>query len=211
MKEKSPVFNKIYKDYLAQVAKLDVQSISEKLGVQVQEEGVIIPLFGEPYRVSTMDIIDPFGNKPLHAVIVLLCKYLLLCPDGISYKDDWVTYKDFKDAAPFVHGFLTNAEKPIAKNFSGRLNELNKACKKLGGYPPDVELAYDLTMKFDSLPKVPVFLLFNDEDDEFPAQCSLLFERRAAKYLDMECLAIIGWLLSDYLKLADGGRYFTIM
>jgi len=211
MDEKSPAFEKTYREYLAQVAKLDFQSIAEKLGIQIQGDEVIIYLFGEPYRVSAKDIIDPLGNKPLHAVNVLLCKYLLLCPDVAPHEDDWVSYKDFKDAAPFVDGFSNNAEKPIAKIFSNRLNELNKACKKLGGRPPDLDLAYDITMRFDSLPKVPVFLLFNDEDDEFPAQCSLLFERRAAKYLDMECLAIIGWLLSDYLKLADGGRYLTIM
>jgi hypothetical protein len=211
MEEKSPAFEKTYRDYLAQVAKLDIQSITEKLGVQIEGDEVIIPLFGKPYRVSARDIIDPLGNKPLHAVNVLLCKYLLLCPDVAPREDDWVSYKDFKDAAPFVDGFSNNAEKPIAKTFSSRLNELNKACKKLGGRSPDLDLAYDVKMRFDSLPKVPVFLLFNDEDDEFPAQCSVLFERRAAKYLDMECLAIIGWLLSDYLKVADGGEYTTIM
>ena len=42
-------------------------------------------------------------------------------------------------------------------------------------------------------------MLFNDEDDEFSARCLVLFERRAERYLDMECLAIVGWLLSDYL------------
>ncbi|MBW2248424.1 MAG: DUF3786 domain-containing protein, partial [Deltaproteobacteria bacterium] len=35
---------------------------------------------------------------------------------------------------------------------------------------------------------------------EFPAHCSILFERRAEKYLDAECLAILGMLLSVYLR-----------
>ncbi len=56
-------------------------------------------------------------------------------------------------------------------------------------------------MQFDALPKIPVLLLFNDGDDEFPAQCSVLFERRAENYLDMECLAMAGMLLSEYLKM----------
>jgi hypothetical protein len=51
---------------------------------------------------------------------------------------------------------------------------------------------------------VPLLLLFNDEDEDFPAQCSLLFQRRAEKFLDMECLAIIGWLLADSLTQAAG-------
>jgi hypothetical protein len=50
------------------------------------------------------------------------------------------------------------------------------------------------------LPKVPVLLLFDDVDEEFPAQCKVLFERRAEHYLDPECLAIIGRLLNNFLK-----------
>jgi hypothetical protein len=51
---------------------------------------------------------------------------------------------------------------------------------------------------------VPVLLLFNDSDDEFPAQCLVLFERRTEKYLDMECVAMVGMLLYEYLKAEAG-------
>ncbi|MGD8762104.1 MAG: DUF3786 domain-containing protein [Desulfobacteraceae bacterium] len=43
-------------------------------------------------------------------------------------------------------------------------------------------------------------LLFNDKDEEFPAQCSVLFERRTENYLDMECVAMVGMLLYNYLS-----------
>jgi hypothetical protein len=46
--------------------------------------------------------------------------------------------------------------------------------------------------------------LFNDKDDEFPAQCSVLFEKRAENYLDMECLAMLGMLFCEYLKSGAG-------
>jgi hypothetical protein len=47
---------------------------------------------------------------------------------------------------------------------------------------------------------VPLLLLFNDADEGFPAACSVLFERRAGGYLDMECLAMSGMLLAERLK-----------
>ena len=47
---------------------------------------------------------------------------------------------------------------------------------------------------------MPVLLLFNDTDEEFAAQSTVLFERRAEKYLDAECLAMVGMLLYEYLK-----------
>ena len=60
-------------------------------------------------------------------------------------------------------------------------------------------LPYDLALKIDALPRVPIFLLFNDADEEFGAECRLLFERRAAAYLDMESTAILGVMLSAAL------------
>ena len=60
--------------------------------------------------------------------------------------------------------------------FTGKLTVLRDACLKLGGYSPRVSLSYDLAMQFDALPKVPILLLFNDLDSEFPAQSSVLFE-----------------------------------
>jgi hypothetical protein len=55
-------------------------------------------------------------------------------------------------------------------------------------------------MQFEALPQIPVILLFNDADDEFPAQSSVLFERKAEKYLDPECLSMAGRLLFTCLK-----------
>ena len=192
-------FDKIYRDYLTEIAGLDFESIKDQLGIKIENDAAVIDFFGSSYRVSPEGIADPSGKRPDHAISVVLCKYLLLCPEKDPTDKDWVSYKDFRDAAPFVGGFVNNSQVPIAEKFSGKLGMLEKAGKGLGGYFPDMELPYELVMKFNALPKVPILMLFNDEDDEFPAQTSLLFERRAEKYLDMECLAIIGWSLYEFL------------
>ena len=49
---------------------------------------------------------------------------------------------------------------------------------------------------------IPIIILYNDADEEFSAKCSVLFESRAEKYLDAECLAMIGWQLFSHLKKA---------
>ena len=208
---KSAAFEKTYKEYLSQIATIDFKSNAEKLGGQIDGDGVIIPFFGKPHRISPSGITDMSGKQPTLAISVVLSKYLLLCPGTTPKENDWVSYRDFKDAAPLAGAFANNAEKGVAINFSGRLNELEAACNVYGGRSPALEVSYDLSRVFDALPKVPVLMLFNDKDDEFPAKCSLLFERRAEKYLDMECLAIVGWLLSDYLKYAAGGNGVTLL
>jgi hypothetical protein len=56
---------------------------------------------------------------------------------------------------------------------------------------------------FEALPRVRIYLIFNDADEDFPADCSLLFEKQAASYLDMECLAMIGMVLAQRLAGKD--------
>jgi hypothetical protein len=194
------VFEEIRRDYLKQVSDIDVTKLKDRLGLTLDGNAAIIPFLGTSYRISTNGIVDNQDRHPSHSVSVVLCKYLLMCPQTPPTQTDWVTYKDFKDAAPFVEGFLNNAEKPISRTFSGRLLNLEKACKELGGRRSEEDFPYDLSVRFDALPKVPVLMLFNDQDEEFPAHCSLLFERRAEKYLDMECLAMTGWALAEWLK-----------
>ena len=200
MTEKASVFEETYANYLAQIAELNFKKIADRLGAEMVGEELIIPFFGQPHQITAEGIPDPSGVRPSFSVCVILSKYLLLCPDNDPVENDWVSFKDFRDSSPFAGSFFNYTEAPIAKYFSRRLTPLEEACKKINGYPPLTVFSYDLCMQFDALPKIPVLLLFNDADDEFPAQCALLFERRAEKYLDMECLAMVGMLLFEYLK-----------
>ncbi|MBW2592122.1 MAG: DUF3786 domain-containing protein [Deltaproteobacteria bacterium] len=203
MKEQEAAFKTTYENYLTQIAKIDLTTLPARLGVRVDGDEVIIPFFGIPHRVSPTGISDPSGDRPNHAICVVLSKYLLMCPDSEPDEDEWAAYQDFKDAAPFADAYRKNVEQAIAISFGGKMDELEQACKILnGGAPKGINLPYDLSMWFIPLPKVPLFLLFNDSDNEFSTQCKVLFEKRAENFLDMECLAILGMCLVEYLKTA---------
>ncbi len=198
--EKHSVFEKTYQNYLDRIGGIDLNKRSGILGGRVEKNEMIVSFFGKPYRISSRGITDPAGKPPPMGICVVLCKYLLLCPDVPSLDKEWVSFRDFKNTAPLIHSFVNHTEKPIVRHFSNRLEDLAAACDKLGGKNPGLELNYQLIMKLYPLPKVPLLLLFDDADDEFPAQCKVLFERRAEHYLDPECLAILGTLLCHFLK-----------
>ncbi len=201
--DKSTVFEETYTHYLAQIGRLDFKKIANRLGAEMVGQELIIPVFGKPIRVSATGITRASGGRPNFSVCVVLFKYLLLCPDGDPVGNDWVSFKDFKDSAAFAGAFFNYTEIPLAKYFSGRLKDLDAACRGIQGHPPAATFSYDLCIQFTALPKIPLLMLFNDADEEFPARCVVLFERRAEKYLDMECLAMVGMLLFEYLKLSS--------
>jgi hypothetical protein len=199
MVAESKAFERIYRDYLGQLAAVDLRAAAETLGGRADGDTVVMPFFGRPYKVSTAGISDPSGNRPSHSVSVLLSRYLLMCPKNTPLDESWVSYKDFKDAGPFAGGFRSNAEVPLERRFGSNPAELQKRCEALGGISVADDFPYEVAMRLPALPKIPILMLFNGADNEFPARCSMLFERRAEKYLDMECLAIAGWALSAYL------------
>ncbi|RJP90563.1 MAG: DUF3786 domain-containing protein [Desulfobacteraceae bacterium] len=204
--EVSPIFEKTYRNYLNDVGQYDFSPHQSRLGMRVNGNQMVIPFFGKEYAVSSAGVFllsgDGAGPTPGFAASVVICKYLLLGTSGNDISDDseWASYKDFRDAAPLLDYFRHNAEQPIGACFSGRIVDLESAVLRLGGRHVTDDLSYDLKMRIVPLPRVPVLLLFNDADAEFPAECRILFERRAETFLDMESLAIVGALTAGYLK-----------
>lgn len=198
--KKNAVFEQTRKGYLSQIAGIDFRLIEAQLGITAREDGAVIPFLGKDYRVSPETVTGPDGQPAPTAVCVILCKYLLTCPAAAPQDADWVSYRDFRDAAPLVASFANTVEGAIAREFAGRSADLRKAAETLGGRPPSGAYRYDISLVIPALSKVPLLLLFNDAEEGFPAACSVLFERRAERYLDMECLAMLGMLFADGLR-----------
>jgi hypothetical protein len=200
MEKKSPIFEQIYRNYLAEVSALSLADRAEPLGIRVEGDRAAIPFFQRNFTVSPAGIADEAGRKPAHSVCVILCKYLLLCPENPAPDGGIVTYRDFRDAGPYVGGFHNTARRPIAEAFAGKSAALERRAGVLGGIRWETDANCDLALAFPALPRVPVFLIFNDADEDFPAECSLFFRRDAEQYLDMECVAMTGMLLAEWLR-----------
>lgn len=203
MNQRSPVFDQILKDYLSQVADRDWEGLTDPLDAQLLEGRLVIPVFNQRFFIAADGVTNANGAAPSHSVSVLLCRYILQCPEQPPDPGPLVTYKDFKDAAPYVGGFRATAEKPIADHFTGHPDALEQACEGLGGTPFDTDAACQLAICLPALPRVPIYLMFNDQDEEFSADCRLLFRESAKHYLDMECLAIVGGVLAAWLRRMD--------
>jgi len=205
MSNPGSIFEKTYTDYLAQVNRLDIGARASRLGIETADEkGVRVPLLDQIFHVSGKGIQNAVGQRPGFDLCVVLCKYLLLCPDSTPKGDEWVTYRGLRDSGPLTVFFKNEVEQAIAVCFAGRLPVLRRACAALGGQVRDPDGAYDLVAWFAALPKVPMLLQFNDKDEEFPAECRLLFEERAEAYLDAECLAMLGRHLRKRLQQRGG-------
>lgn len=206
MTELNPVFEKNYKDYLRQLDSTQMSRWESILDITVDKKRrtAQIPFFHTLYRVSPFGVADDRGRRPDYGTCVILLKYLLMCPQQVPCNDDWVTYRDFADAGQTQNvGLADHATTTIAKRYAGGLEWLKGAVDALGGRPPETGYPYDFTAVLPALPRIPILFLFNDADEQFPARASILYQRRAAYFLDAECRVMVGWYLLENLKKAE--------
>jgi hypothetical protein len=201
MSQEAAVFEETYNDYLSRLAGIDLADAAACLGATMDEGRAVIPFLNRTYRVSKNGIIRDDGQRPQLGTCVILSRYLLMCPLNEPVKMEWASYRDFKDSGPLAAYWANDVEGALGEAFAGRLADLAKAAAQLGGYTPGEEFPYDACYRFDALPKIPMLLLFNDADDEFPAKCTILFQASAEEYLDGECLGMLGAQLAGRLRM----------
>ena len=193
------VYDETYRDYLQQLKKMRFDGKEDVLGISMDGADVVVPYFGGFVRLTADGLKDETGCQPDFADCVVVCRYLIMAPLFEPRQNEWVAYRDFPDAGPLTVFWADSVENQLAQRFANDVDALRKACDDLGGVVTDLDVACDLCRQFRPLPKVPLLLVFNDADDGFPASVSLLFEKRAATYLDAESQAILGHVLVQRL------------
>ena len=196
-----PDFETTYTALRKRLAEIDYLAKSTLLGAKIQDNELAIPFFGIPHRVSRSGVTNMAGREINPALSVVLCQYVLNCPQDIPADgEELVTFREFEASGPLSGYFVENTQKLIAGAFAGNISALESRCKQLEGVlNADDNASYDLSVEFNALPRIPVFLRFNDRDNEFPAQCAILFRRSAEQFLDLQSLCICGTFLAGSL------------
>lgn len=199
---RSRVFDETYRHYLKEISQSDFLAKADVLGVETSNGALRIPLYDKMYRFGTDGIVGVDGEELTPAVRVMICKYILTCPPELpEMSNTLVTYREFKDAGPLISYFTTNTNKTLETTFCGNLALLKRRGEEFGGKVLKND-TYDLSLEFHAFPRVPVIVNFNDRDNLFSASCSVLYRSSAVHFLDMECLAMTGTLLTGKLIAA---------
>ena len=83
---------------------------------------------------------------------------------------------------------LLNA--PLEQRFADGYGTFRAAAKRLGGVEEESRAGTHV-WKFDVLPKIPVKLIFDEADDDFPLSVQIMLDRTAVRFLEFECLAFM--------------------
>jgi hypothetical protein len=199
---KNTDFETTYLFLRKQLATVDFPARKTFPGADLKAGELLVPFYGSFHRVSRTGVTDMAGKEINPALGVVLCTYVLRSSKAVASEgSELVSFREFEEVGPLNGYFTENTQKLIARAFDGNIAALEQRCRLLGGrvLRSAPETAYDLSVQFDALPKIPVLLRFNDRDEAFPAQCVILFRRSAEQYLDLQCLSIAGTFLAGFL------------
>ena len=97
---------------------------------------------------------------------------------------------------------VEHVEKPLIEKYRGTVDKLLSAAKSIGGSDMTDKIdSADLAVLFKPFPKLPIMLLFWDEEksDGFEAEVKLLFDETISEHLDIESIMFLSERLTQLL------------
>ena len=182
---------------------LDQEALCARVpGLTAREDCLTLDYFSRPYGIHReTGLIHSLEDESRELTLFTqLNIYTLLwyCREDAVFKNQWMPFRNLKDASPFGPAFQRTVVDVFARTFSGHPDELRRACEALGGRRlPHSDVGYEIP----AFACIPVQFLFWDGDDEFPAQGNILFDQSAVEYIHVESLVSIA---SDGLSLLSG-------
>ncbi len=176
------------------VAALDFARVAESVGaVPCGKDCLKISFLNEYYTVTKERILGPTGSEPEPFLSILIYNHLCM-PDHPLPSGEWITFASVPASHAKDKAWASHVEEVIAKHFTGNVDGLKSACKRLGGMETETKGTHDAAFSFRFFPRYPALLLFYDiaPEEDFPAQVKLLLDRYVDKFLDIESIVVLG-------------------
>ncbi len=173
---------------------LDFNKTARLFGARISgPDRLELAFLNENYVVTKDKILDPAGKEPRPWISILIYNHLCM-PGAPAPTGEWITFGSIPASHAKDKAWAGHVEEVIAKHFSGNVSALKTACERLGGKKADAPGNHDAACAFRFFPHYPALLLFSDAvpEEDFPAQCRLLLDSTAPRYLDIESIVVLG-------------------
>lgn len=203
--QKQSNYDKVIEEWRLRFLKMDQEALIEKFQLESDEMAVYLTYFNHKMRIDRFTGVITYLEEPQKIAgfntcmdIYNLFHYSIDIPvaSGIL-----VPFRQVKRVYPFEKAYKRTVLKTLQETFSGHVEELKKACEKLGGKPlPQGDAGYQLSV----YPFLDIAVYFWDGDDEFEAQANMLFDSNITDFLHEENVVCVAADAVYYLTEAAG-------
>lgn len=191
-------------EYWDDLKKMDQDKLCDHSLAASHPEGILIRFLKDDVLVDLENRclwrLKPDQHEKMdHALLelVILVYLLNVTPDLISR--EMISANDLKDAH-FFQGPHALKVSPLLERYGKDLAGFQKASKNIGGEPVDLA---DAAYKFSPLPKIPLYYLLWEGDEEFQPHLSILFDRSIERHLSADAIWGLVNLVSSELLISS--------
>ena len=125
---------------------------------------------------------------------ILVLHYLQKEREIIDIEDDgWISFKELEGGSVYFPTFRKRAVEPILNKYSNDPYEILKTIGRLNG--ERLQLG-NVGISIRVFPKVKVAVILWEKDDEFEAECSMLFNSSIKNLFPTEDVAVLGGIVA---------------
>jgi len=191
-KRKTPVGQSVQVpvQYWEDLMQRDMKEICRNAAVEFrQPHGLVVPFLNEAYLVDGEDrcVKKPAEvgwqrvDQPLLELILLV--YVLGAKEA-DLANEMVTARQLKEGHFFQGPHELNT-RPLLARYGRNLNGFRRAAEAMGGVLID---AADAAFRIHVLPRIPLYYLLWEGDEEFEPRVSILFDRSVEKHLPADAI-----------------------
>ena len=166
---------------------LDPGTVCRRAQVRYEAEGYLTNFMNGEYRVSpgTTMIEGPENHPPVNGgLTLLLLAYLVDCKD-LEQGGRWISEKEVPGGSLFFTGPHKMPLDPLAIRYGKDPEAFVSRALKLGGRRLEFG---DASVAFQALPRIPCAFVLWAEDDEFPAEVTVMFDETVSIHLPVDIL-----------------------
>jgi hypothetical protein len=147
--------------------------------------------FGENCRISDKGFFLD-GEEQKGVVGILLSLYALNAKSDACVLEPFKAYKEFPGTMPYVGAFATHTENILVPHVNTIKTNLERITGRFGGSVPAKPSSGDFSFVVFPLPKLALFYIFYEADDDFPASVTCLYSNNASLFMPNDALADVG-------------------
>ena len=186
-------------------ASVKIENLPDRIGGKLikKDEGVALelPYFTDSITITEYGILKKDGSDLTRWEQVFIYNHMAQGGSKLP-SGKWKGLVEFPNTVSKIKSMVEHVEAPLIERFSGKPDELLAAAKQIDGLNmTDKIKSADLAILFRPLPRIPVMLMFWDEDkiDGFKAEVKLLFDETISEHLDIESIMFLSERLRQLL------------
>lgn len=195
-------YDQVIENWRLKFLEMDQEELIRKFQLEADEEFLYIIYFSKRFRIDRKNgFITEDGKSPGFDTVMNIYNTFYYSAAHPVASGNLVAFRQVKRVYPFEATYRRTIISRLQELFSGKTEELRKACEALGGtLLPQGDVGYVLPV----FPFLNIAVLFWDKDEEFEAQANMLFDSEITEFMHEENVVCVAADAVYYLTLAAG-------